>query len=112
MDIVPTTAWFTVNRSCNFRCKWCYANSSVFDSKQTLTIELALRLLGIVKEMGIKHITLIGGEPTLWKYLMDFNAKCREMEIRSSLVTNAYRFSNDDFWSKYTKTPNNKNIMN
>lgn len=108
MNIVPTTAWFTVNRSCNFGCKWCYANGSVFDSKQTLTIELALRLLKIVKEMGIKHITLIGGEPTLWKHLMDFNAKCREMGIRSFLVTNAYRFSNDNFWDEYTKTPNDK----
>ena len=108
MKVVPTTAWFTVNRSCNFRCKWCYANGSVFDSKQALAMELALRLLRIVKEMGIRHITLIGGEPTLWKHLMDFNVACREMRIRSSLVTNAYRFSDDGFWGEYTKTPNDK----
>lgn len=104
MDTVPTTAWFTVNRSCNFRCKWCYAKDAVFDSRQTLTMELALRLLKITKEVGIKRITLIGGEPTLWKHLLDFNAECRKIGIKSSLVTNGYRFSNDDFWGEYIKT--------
>lgn len=108
MNIVPTTAWLTVNRSCNFRCKWCYANGSVFDGRQALTMELALKLLKIIKEVGIRHITLIGGEPTLWKHLMDFNVKCREARVKSSLVTNAYRFSDDDFWGEYTKTPNDK----
>ena len=108
MDTVPTTAWFTVNRSCNFRCKWCYAKDAVFDSRQTLTMELALRLLKITKEVGIKRITLIGGEPTLWKHLLDFNAECRKIGIKSSLVTNGYRFSNDDFWGEYIKTPNDR----
>lgn len=108
MKVVPTTAWLTVNRSCNFRCSWCYASGNVFDSKQTLTMKLALRLLEIIKEMGIKHITLIGGEPTLWKNLMDFNANCHEMGIKSSLVTNAYRFGDDDFWNQYIKNPNDK----
>lgn len=108
MDTVPTTAWFTVNRSCNFHCKWCYAKDTVFDNRQTLTLELALRLLKITKDMGIKRITLIGGEPTLWKHLLDFNTKCREIGVKSSLVTNGYRFSNDNFWDEYIKTPNSR----
>jgi len=106
MNIVPNTAWFTVNRSCNFRCKWCYAKGNGFASEQTLTMELAERLLEIVREMGIKHITLIGGEPTLWKHLMDFNIKCQRVSIKTTLITNAYRFGNDDYWEQYLQNPN------
>jgi len=105
---IPTNAWFTVTRSCNFRCEWCYAKGTGFDGSQTLTIDLALRLLTITREMGIKNITIIGGEPTLWKHLMEFNVECRKAGIKTTLVTNAYRFGDDDYWNQYTDRPNDK----
>lgn len=108
MNIVPKAAWLTVNRACNFRCKWCYAKGTDFDDKQTLTMDLALRLLSIVRDLGIKNITLIGGEPTLWKHLMDFNIKCREIGMQTTLITNAYRFGDNDYWDKYIKYSNDK----
>ena len=104
----PTIASFTVNRSCNFRCKWCYGKGAHFDSEQTLTMELALRLLNIVKEMGVRRIILIGGEPTLWNPLMEFNIRCREIGIKTSMVTNAYRFGDDTYWNEYIKNPNGR----
>ncbi|MFH1170733.1 MAG: radical SAM protein [Candidatus Vogelbacteria bacterium] len=106
--ISPRVAWITTNRSCNFRCPWCYTKGENFDAKQTLSFDLALKLLSIVKQIGIKHLLIIGGEPTLWKHLLDFNCKCREVGIKTTLVTNALRFSDDKFWFKYLEKPNDK----
>lgn len=108
MLIKPKIAWITTNRSCNFRCLWCYGRGENFDPDQTMSPELSLRLLAIIKQLSIKDLILIGGEPTIWKYLLEFNDQCRQREVKTTLVTNAHRFSSDDFWSKYLKTPNNR----
>jgi radical SAM protein with 4Fe4S-binding SPASM domain len=70
--------------------------------------DLALRLLPIIEQLGIKSIIVIGGEPTIWKHLLEFNRQCRQAGIQTTLVTNAYRFSNDEFWAEYMENPNDK----
>lgn len=27
MEIIPSSVWFTTNRSCNNKCNWCYAQN-------------------------------------------------------------------------------------
>jgi len=108
MNLIPKIASITVNRACNFRCKWCYAKGTQFNDKKTLTIDLAIRLLDIVKELNIKRIIIIGGEPTLWEPLPYFNSLCQKLNIKTSMVTNAYRFGDDDYWNQYIKNPNDR----
>ena len=108
MTVRPKIAWFTTNQSCNLRCKWCYERGGNFDPHQTLSLNLALRLLGIIQELEIRDLIIIGGEPTLWSHLLEFNGRCRQVGIQTTLVTNAYKFSEDDFWTEYLKSPNDK----
>lgn len=108
MLVKPRIAWITTNRSCNFRCLWCYGRWENFDAGQTMSPDLALRLLPIIEQLGIKSIIVIGGEPTIWKHLLEFNRQCRQAGIQTTLVTNAYRFSNDEFWAEYMENPNDK----
>jgi len=104
--IEPKISWLTVNRMCNLRCRWCYAESTDYHPDE-MSFKLAKDLTRITKEIGIPAILLIGGEPTLWKHIIEFNSFCREIGIRSVLVTNGLRFGEDGFWEKYKKTPNN-----
>lgn len=98
--------WLTVNRRCNFRCDWCYAAESEYCVEDEMSLPFALKLLEIVKQLGVGRLFLIGGEPTLWSHLLDFNDAMRSVGVKSTLVTNAYRFSSDRFWGEYLEHPN------
>jgi len=98
--------WLTVNRGCNFRCDWCYAAGSEYRTEDEMSLPFALDLLEIAGQLEVGRLFLIGGEPTLWSHLFDFNDAMKSARIRSTLVTNAYRFSSDRFWEKYLEHPN------
>lgn len=107
-QIEPKGAWITVNRACNFRCQWCYAQGTNYDASQSMPFELAESLLTLILSLGIRSVTIIGGEPTLWSPLLDFNKLCNLKKVRTTLVTNAMRFGDDAFWEKYQMAQNSK----
>lgn len=106
--ITPGCAWLTVNRSCNFRCKGCYAQGTGYNPNHIMNLELAEELLSLIVKLKIKSITIIGGEPTLWPHLADFNNLCKEFGEKTTIVTNAMQFGIDSFWEKYLESPNTK----
>lgn len=97
----PKTAWLNVNRQCNFRCRWCYGSATGFSKDDTMTYELAERLIHISKDIGVDHIIFIGGEPTLWDDLFRANKLCHDMGLTTGLITNGAKFENDKYWEKY-----------
>lgn len=107
-QIWPKAVWLTVNRNCNFRCKWCYAEGTSYSKENEMSLELAEKLADIAYQMGITKILLIGGEPTLWEPLLKFNKFCAEKSLQTILVTNGAQFAVDKFWQEYRKNPNDK----
>lgn len=107
-SIVPNCAWITVNRACNLRCEGCYAKSIGYGNELNIDFSLAEKIIQIVISLGIKSITVLGGEPTVWNRLIDFNKLCKENGLKSTIVTNAMRFGNDNFWAKYIESPNTR----
>ncbi len=97
--------WLTVNRRCNFRCKWCYADGTGFDPKLNLTKELAMEEIDMADDLGIKTLLFIGGEPTLWKPLIECNAYAQDKGMKTTVVTNGFMFSNDRFWEEFKERP-------
>ena len=106
MNIVPKTAWLTVNRLCNLRCQWFYGTSTGFASGSDMNFETAKNIVLLLKDTGVKTIVIIGGEPTLWKDLFKLNDFCNSLSIKTNLVTNAYAFRSEPFWLEYLKHPN------
>ncbi|MDD3774053.1 MAG: radical SAM protein [Patescibacteria group bacterium] len=105
-QIRPQGVWLTVNRRCNFRCKWCYAKNTKYDSSQEMDWQLAQKLVDVCSVIGVKTILIIGGEPTLWSDLAKLNDLCRDYGVKTILVTNAMRFGFDSYWRQYLKSPN------
>ncbi len=105
-QIAPKVAWLTVNRACNFRCGWCYAQGTDYSIDDSMSLELAKKLTMLMSNIGINHLFLIGGEPTLWKPLIDFNRFCNEVGMKTTIVTNAMRFGVNNFWEEYKENPN------
>ena len=54
------------NKSCNLRCRYCYAQSGE-DLTKAADFNLLKRIISEAKELGIKSVVVIGGgEPTLY----------------------------------------------
>lgn len=104
-DVNLSTVWITVNRACNFRCKWCYAECSEYKAEDDMSLELAKKILDISIEAGAKHVILIGGEPTIWKHVFEFSDYCRDKSISLGMVTNACLFGDDSYWDKFLVSP-------
>lgn len=81
-----TTAWFTVNRNCQFHCEWCYAKEST--PSQIMDFEKAKSTVDALHKKGIKKIILIGGEPLLYKNIITLAEYIAKKNILVSIATN------------------------
>lgn len=89
----PRTAWLTLNRSCNLRCKWCYAQDTEYCLNSDMKLDDAYKAIDIIKELGIKTAVLIGGEPSIYKDIFSVVSRCKEKGLRTVLVTNGVALS-------------------
>ncbi|MCX6728639.1 MAG: radical SAM protein [Candidatus Saccharibacteria bacterium] len=104
----PKMSWLTVNRQCNFRCPWCYGEDTHYEPKDTMSLAMAKELTRINLDVGVRYTNIIGGEPTLWPSLFEFNEYCRQVGMSTCLVTNAARFGDDSFWDAYRQSPSDE----
>lgn len=102
---IPSTAWLTVNRGCNFRCPWCYGECTDYNPTDEMSLELAKELVMIAVGAGVKYFHIIGGEPTLWSGLFELNRFCKGLGVTTGLITNGARFGDDDYWGQYLQNP-------
>ncbi len=66
---------------CNLRCVQClYKLDICFQvEKKEIAFEDAVKLISDFKEMGATKLTLMGGEPTLYKHLLELIKKSKEL---------------------------------
>ncbi len=89
-------AWLTINRTCNLKCKWCYAQEFI-TQKRAMDVELALKLLDILAELGVEKVYLIGGEPTVHPHFFDILRLTIDRGFETVVVTNAVALSSENF---------------
>jgi len=92
-------AWITLNRSCNNRCKWCYAQGTSFH-QTTMLQPMVMTLINFLSELKVTQVVLIGGEPTLFPNLTKVIQKSLEKGVRPILVTNGRKFCKKEFVRK------------
>ncbi|MBU1413956.1 SPASM domain-containing protein, partial [Myxococcota bacterium] len=64
------------------------------------------KLATLLKDCNVRRLIIIGGEPTLWSHLFEFNEFCKQIGLKTQMVTNALRFSDNSFWNEYQERPN------
>lgn len=89
--------WLNLNRKCNLNCEWCYAKNA---EDQEISVEDAYKIMDFLVEINIKHLTLIGGEPTVYKNLDKILRYARKKNINAGIVTNGVRLA-DEAYLKY-----------
>lgn len=78
--------WF-VTENCNLRCIYCYGNFCKKPHKD-LSTEETLRLVDEFARGGVRRITILGGEPLLYKDIDLVVAALGERNISCSILTN------------------------
>lgn len=84
--------WLTVNRTCNFRCPYCYAETTNY--KDEMPLDLAKDVISFAKSMGAKAAILIGGEPLLYSKLDEIVSFINDKGMRVVVVTNGLEITN------------------
>lgn len=71
----------SVTDRCNFRCQYCMPPEGVelLPHNQVLRNEEFLRLIRLFTELGVRHIRLTGGEPTVRRGFTDLVAAIHEL---------------------------------
>ncbi len=76
------------NKSCNLRCRYCYAQSGE-DSAKIAGFNVLKRIVSEAKELGIRSVVVIGGgEPTLHPDFRDLIAYIDSLGIIPMLFSN------------------------
>ncbi len=82
----------SVTDRCNFRCVYCMPPEGVelMSHEQVIRYEELMRLIRLFSELGVKHIRLTGGEPTVRKGIVSLVKDIHELPgIESvSMTTN------------------------
>ena len=93
-------AWITINRSCNLRCRWCYAANTEYKQSSDMDFNLACELFDLFSDIGINDVSLLGGEPTCYSYLLDLLSYAKNKNITCHLITNGIALSNIKYLSE------------
>jgi len=75
------------NRSCNYRCPYCYAAGQHTD--YALEPEVARTVIKDVAKLGARKIVILGGEPLLCKQLNEYIELAESLGMGSEIFTNA-----------------------
>jgi len=94
------TVWFTLNRACNLRCKWCYGKATQFSQKDEMSVSLCHKLLDILDSFAVKKYILIGGEPTIHPSFFDIISEIHKFGGSVAVITNGITFSKKSFLEK------------
>jgi len=89
----------TVNRACDNRCNWCYAQNTGFSS-EVLSRKMAKELVRLMSDIKVEDIAIIGGEPTLYNDLFYVVELIHQEGMLSSMTTHGGRFSDKNYAKK------------
>lgn len=72
---------------CNERCTYCY-NQNNINNTVLLDIKSYKKLLMDAQQLGVRSVSISGGEPFLHKYLKDFIHITKSLNLPLTIITN------------------------
>ncbi len=78
-----------ITYQCQALCHKCYAMNLRRENTEYLTVGQIKEIVKQAKSLGVIHINITGGEPTLRNDIFEIVDACRPRQIMVSLVTNA-----------------------
>ena len=89
------------NKSCNFRCLYCYASDNTVHRNELSKHEF-LDLINQAKELGARKIIVLGGEPMLYPPIIEMIQYIRGLDMDVELFTNGTNITREMAQTLYT----------
>lgn len=83
--------------ACNLKCSFCYAGIEVFGQPKTMRYSEAYASIDFMESIGIRTFTLLGGEPTIHRDLLDVVRYAAGKNMGPWLVTNGVKLAEAGF---------------
>ncbi|NYI97411.1 MoaA/NifB/PqqE/SkfB family radical SAM enzyme [Streptomonospora nanhaiensis] len=93
----PRMLWLDMTRKCQLNCSHCYNSSGPTEEHGTMTRDSWLALVDQAATVGVEHIQLIGGEPTLHPDAGDVANRALEYGISVEVYSNLVHLT-DAWW--------------
>lgn len=90
----PVVVW-NCTRTCNLKCKHCYASSDSKKYSGELTTDEAKKLIDGLGEFNVPVLLISGGEPLIRDDLMELIRYSQKFNIRSTISTNGTLIDKD-----------------
>jgi len=91
--IPPEHVYFSLTNRCNLRCSMCAIEKTPAEENELSVPEIKAIILQI-KELGVKHLILSGGEPLLREDLTTIvEYACKNISGRIDIITNGTLFN-------------------
>lgn len=103
-DLGIRGGWLTVNRFCNFRCRWCYALGTSFKPEDNMPLDMAISLIDLMHSLGVQNVVLIGGETLFWRHLFPVATYIKSLGMTSAVVTNGWLLGHERFRRKVERS--------
>lgn len=87
MSMFPTVSFHPV-KPCNMACKYCFATFQDFKVGKQLDLAQTKTIIDKLHMAGVQKITFAGGEPMLFKQLVNAIRYTKELDITTSIITN------------------------
>lgn len=88
------TVYLHITQKCNFECSYCY-NKHNLNSWKELNSDLWFKIIDNLKSIGVKNIIFTGGEPLLYKDLLEVVKYTKLKEFNVELLTNGSLLKDD-----------------
>lgn len=92
-----STASFHITKSCNFKCRFCYATFKDIPTK-TMSLSEGQTIILKLYQHGLQKITFAGGEPLLHPNLKELIIYAKSIGLTTSIITNGELLTYD--WLK------------
>jgi Predicted Fe-S oxidoreductases len=103
---IPLTGAFELTSRCNFNCKMCFVNHSIYDRDALsgeLTADEIIGLAGEARDAGVLYLVLTGGEALVRKDFKIIYKEIAQMGFSLRLLTNCSLVDREtaDFFASY-----------
>lgn len=84
----PRNIVLKLHSACNAKCSFCYAQNDYRSSQNMLDMNAWKNVIDLAKELGCYSVTLSGGEPLIYKGLVDLVKYIRKKRMIPFTTTN------------------------
>lgn len=102
MKTIAPSVNYHLTKSCNMRCKFCYATFNDIGAVKH-EVEKSEKIIDQLASYGFEKITFAGGEPTLINELPELVRYAKSLGLTTCVVTNGSRLCDSTYFAALTR---------